>query len=563
MRELQPQVLVRPVARLSLSKSILLLDLRLGGGLQFLASMDRSNPALYLAARTAAQHLTRKPATTPFDALLRKYLVGAEITKLSKTQRDRIVQLDFEKLDAGDKRVQMSLVLAFTGRSANASLVAGDGSILATLFDQAGPQKDDDSHSAGDEVSASALTAGLGDSDTESGILNRFFGAGSLFGPQLKDEFLARSSDRSAPTAFKSLIEDLFNRDPIPLVYSRLPLDQIEERLIDVKTDLLLSHIELAQAHGMLRYEFSTLSEAAEQYDNARALAMALRADYTSLKQNLAREITRRESAFRAIESDRARFEHPERLKFSGDLILANLANAQIDGTRVTVVDYYDPDQRQIQIDIPEGVTLQTAASGYFKRYQKARRALEAIDARSREVLRALNPLKQLAQRLDQDPTSESIVEISLASERVLGKKGGPRRGKNKRASDQGNSTLGRRFRSSDGYEIVVGRNDRDNEALTFRVARPHDIWMHAADYPGSHVIVRNPTRAAAPHRTIAEAAALAAFYSQAKREGKAAVHYSLKKFVSKPPRSKPGLVRLSSFKTILVEPRSDLERLG
>jgi predicted ribosome quality control (RQC) complex YloA/Tae2 family protein len=109
----------------------------------------------------------------------------------------------------------------------------------------------------------------------------------------------------------------------------------------------------------------------------------------------------------------------------------------------------------------------------------------------------------------------------------------------------------------------VVGRNDRDNDALTFRIAKPNDIWLHAADYPGSHAIIRNPARDSPPHRTITEAAEVAAFYSQAKGEGKAAVHYTQKKFVSKPPRSKPGLVRLSSFKTIVVEPRCVLERLG
>ena len=85
---------------------------------------------------------------------------------------------------------------------------------------------------------------------------------------------------------------------------------------------------------------------------------------------------------------------------------------------------------------------------------------------------------------------------------------------------------------------------------------------MHAADYPGSHVIVRNPTRKTVPQRTIKEAVELAAFFSQAKREAKAAVHYTEKKFVTKPPRAKPGLVRLSSFKTILVEPKCNLKRI-
>ena len=109
---------------------------------------------------------------------------------------------------------------------------------------------------------------------------------------------------------------------------------------------------------------------------------------------------------------------------------------------------------------------------------------------------------------------------------------------------------------------MLVGRNDRDNDVLTFRVARSLDVWMHAADYPGSHVVISNPSRNPVPQRTIAEAAELAAFYSQAKREGKAAVHYTQRKFVSKPPRGKPGLVRLSSFKTILVVPRCAMKRI-
>ena len=121
---------------------------------------------------------------------------------------------------------------------------------------------------------------------------------------------------------------------------------------------------------------------------------------------------------------------------------------------------------------------------------------------------------------------------------------------------------IGRRFLSSEGFEILVGRKDRDNDLLTFRVAQSLDIFLHAADYPGSHVIIRNPNRKPVPQQTIQEAAELAAFFSQAKTQGKAAVHYTEKKSVTKPPRAKPGLVRLSSFKTIMVQPRCVLERM-
>ncbi|MCC6742667.1 MAG: DUF814 domain-containing protein, partial [Acidobacteria bacterium] len=118
-----------------------------------------------------------------------------------------------------------------------------------------------------------------------------------------------------------------------------------------------------------------------------------------------------------------------------------------------------------------------------------------------------------------------------------------------------------RRFVSSDGYEILVGRTSSANDEITFKVARPSDIWLHAADYPGSHVIVRLARRGDVPHRTLLEAAQLAAFYSQAKDEALVDVRYVQRKFVSKPRGAAPGLVRLHRFKTIAVRPAGDLAR--
>jgi predicted ribosome quality control (RQC) complex YloA/Tae2 family protein len=120
-----------------------------------------------------------------------------------------------------------------------------------------------------------------------------------------------------------------------------------------------------------------------------------------------------------------------------------------------------------------------------------------------------------------------------------------------------------RRYRSSDGYEILVGRAARDNYELTFKLARSHDLWLHAADYPGSHVVVRVHSRdEEVPHRTLVEAAQLAAHFSQAKADAKVAVHHTRRKFVSKIKGAAPGLVRLASFRTILVEPREACERI-
>ncbi len=120
-----------------------------------------------------------------------------------------------------------------------------------------------------------------------------------------------------------------------------------------------------------------------------------------------------------------------------------------------------------------------------------------------------------------------------------------------------------RRYRSSDGYEILVGRGPRENDHLTFRLARSQDTWLHAADYPGSHVVVRNLRRGEdIPHRTLLEAAQLAARFSRAREDSKVAVNYTLRKFINKPKGAAPGLVYLSSFKTLLVEPREAVERI-
>ncbi|MBA3692690.1 MAG: DUF814 domain-containing protein, partial [Acidobacteria bacterium] len=113
-----------------------------------------------------------------------------------------------------------------------------------------------------------------------------------------------------------------------------------------------------------------------------------------------------------------------------------------------------------------------------------------------------------------------------------------------------------RQYFSSEGFEILVGKGAKDNDYLTFRIAKASDLWFHAADYPGSHVVVKNPNRKEIPPKTLVEAAQIAAFFSHAKQQPKVAVHYTPKKFVNKPKGASAGLVSLASFKTILVEPK-------
>jgi len=275
----------------------------------------------------------------------------------------------------------------------------------------------------------------------------------------------------------------------------------------------------------------------------------------------------------RNLEKDLAAHGDAAEHKRVGDLLLANINGAERRGSRVRVTDYFAEDAPTVELEIDEHASLQEEAARRFARYTKAKRAAQETAARLEELDAGLAALEQRQRELERIIGARDMAALEAFDEKPRGaadKRGGSAAGAAKDARrtkaqvKAAESVAGaRRYRSSDGYEILVGRAAKDNDQLTFKVARAHDLWLHAADYPGSHVIVRNPARGAdVPHRTVIEAAQLAAHFSQAKRDAKVSVHYTPRKFLSKPKGAAPGLVRMSSFRTLLVEPREGVERI-
>ena len=221
------------------------------------------------------------------------------------------------------------------------------------------------------------------------------------------------------------------------------------------------------------------------------------------------------------------------------------------------ITDYYSDSAPTIAVEIEENSSLQDEAATRFRQYTKAKHAAEEIAERMQRVERETGNLERRLQELDaiigsRDEAALDRFEKPAPAPKVPAKKS---------AKIEKISGV-RRYLSSDGYEILVGRAARDNDNLTFRVAQPNDLWMHAGDYPGSHVVVRNPTRKEIPQRTIIEAAQLAGRFSQASEDAKVVIHYTERKFLSKPKGSAPGLVRLSRFRSLTVEPKEAVPRL-
>lgn len=300
---------------------------------------------------------------------------------------------------------------------------------------------------------------------------------------------------------------------------------------------------------------FESLSEALDNFylekEAERDFLQKTKAAQSKLKQ----AITKREKLAKKLENDLQNHGEAEKWKRFGDLILANLADAIRDENKVLVIDYFDENIPTLEIEVDENDSLTEAAEKFFKRYTKARNAKEEIIKRLEILENEINELRAKTERLNlalEEKDEDNLAEfIETKTEKT------PTKSKEK-VSD--NFKGARRFLSSEGYEILVGKGAKDNDFLTFRIAKSLDTWLHAADYPGSHVVIRNPNRQEIPPKTLLEAAQLAAFYSHARQQPKVAVHYTQKKFVNKPKGSNLGLVSLSSFKTILVEPKIEIE---
>ncbi|HYX42458.1 MAG TPA: NFACT family protein [Pyrinomonadaceae bacterium] len=484
-----------------LARAVLVFDLHLRDERYLFIAVEPNEPRLYLVRRRVRELEQQALAPEPFVLMLRKQLGVARLLNLTKDADDRIVRFSFVARDLVGAEHEATLVAQLTGRAANLFLLDAARRVVATLRP---------AHGAGQEIGAT------------------YQPPPSPHAPESQREHAPKSHHETT------------TRSPAPPPFTQ--------------------------------GAFATLSEAADAYYQARAAERAFAARATALAARLRQEAARREKLQRNLERDLAAHGDADEHRRIGDLLLANLATAEREGARVRLTDYYADDAPQIELEIDEHATLQEEAARRFARYAKAKRAAQEINERLAALQTELDALAAQRAELERAISThdaDALEAIAAQFERRAGRRGAQtqagqqKQGRTKvdrKATEQ--AKVARVYRSSDGYEILVGRGARANDQLTFRLARPHDLWLHAADYPGSHVVVRNPQRTEIPQRTVIEAAQLAAHYSQAKQDAKVAVHYTQRKFVAKPKGAAPGLVRIASFRSMLVVPRESGERI-
>ncbi|MEW6734507.1 MAG: NFACT family protein [Acidobacteriota bacterium] len=534
-------------------------------------SLLPARPGLFLTSRSI-KTLEGERNISNFVELLRKYLSGTTLSAIEKERGERRLRIDFAGFDAAGLPRTLSLLVELTGRSANAHLFVGSA-YLASLRDLPSNSSapialtafnsqplSNTSGRARDICAATLDQRSFAELVTAAGLeaaARRLAG----FSPTLVRELVARAARQQPYQALQSLLADLDCRTGQARIYAPSPLAELLPGTVDPRRNLLLSYFPLVIAIDLVEERFTSLNAAADQYFLILARVEAFQTRRQTILAKLKAELNRLETVQKKLADELIEFRRADEYAHIGNLILANLATLRREEDHIVLIDYFHTDQPEISIPVETNLSPQQMAESYFKRYQRARRGLQAVMKRMQEVERELASKRQLSATANAALNEEALAKIEMVVT--------PTPQTAQKSSSQtlprvkkGSVINLRRYLSTDGYEIFVGRSDASNEQLTFQIAKPADIWLHAADYPGPHVLIRNPERRAIPTRTLIEAAQLAAFFSKARGETTAAIRYTERKNVTRPKNAKPGLVLLTKFKSIQVTPREAGQRL-
>jgi len=246
--------------------------------------------------------------------------------------------------------------------------------------------------------------------------------------------------------------------------------------------------------------------------------------------------------------------ENRDKLKIYGELITSNIYSIPKGSTVYIAQNFYSNDLEEVEIPLNPNLSASENAQKYFKLYNKQKRSFVALQEQIVQNEKELEYLDSTLTSLSGNLNETDIEEIrqELSEQGIIKKNI-----KNKNASKQKTSKP-LHFVSTDGFDIYVGKNNKQNDYLTMSFASNNDMWFHTKDIPGSHVILKINGKDV-PNNTLTEAATLAAYYSKAQNSSLVPVDYTHKKHVKKPNGSKPGMVIYENYKTAFVIPDIDL----
>ncbi len=525
---------------------------------RLMLSADASLPLIYLTGENK-----KSPMTAPnFCMLLRKHLQNGRIVAISQPGLERVIQFDIEHLDEMGDLCRKTLAMELMGKHSNiifydeqlkildsikhiSGMVSSVREVLPgrTYFIPATEGKNDFIKNS-DTIGEFAQNIQTKPMSVYKSIYTSYVGISPILAQEicfragidadLPAGALSPEQMSSLTQEFVKFAESVKNKEFVPQI------------IYDAQgTPTEFGVLPFSIYEGSKTAEYESISEVLYTYYAQRSAKTRIRQKSADLHRivttALERNVKKYDLQLRQLQDTEKR----EKYKVYGELLHTYGYSAEPQAKSITVLNYYTNEELTIPLD-PDLTAMENAAK-YFDKYGKLKRTYEALTEFVKETKAEIDHLESVMNALDIAEKEEDLAQIKeeLIQSGHIRYKGG--RKKEKITSRPFH------FISSDGFDMYVGRNNLQNEEITFKLAQGNDWWFHAKGMPGSHVIVKNGGKEM-PDRTFEEAGKLAAHFSKAKEQDKVEVDYIERKHVKKPGGGKPGFVVYYTNYSLVVD---------
>ncbi len=536
------------------------------GAFRLLISAATSNPRLHLTNATR-----QNPISAPlFCMILRKHLVGGKIIGISQYGFDRIVKIEIECYTELGDLTKKSLIVEIMGKHSNIILIQEDNKIIdcikhvdftTSAVRQVLPGLIYELPPAQDKFDPRNIDiAGLmekikllpKDALMDKFLLSQFTGMSPLMAREIVYRYASDTKIFACDTDAKKFAEHTENF-VFGTINGKEQPSIVKEK--DTKKPLAFSCVSLTQYSGIGQIiSCDSLSYAVEEFFATRDLHDRLTQKASGTVKVINNNIDRCEKKI-AIHTDIIqKSQNRDKYKIYGDLLTANLYMIQPSTEQVTVQNYYSENCEEITIALKPELSPSRNAQRYYKLYAKAKTAEEHSEKQLEDACIEKAYLESVLDSVNRATSYEDISEIreELAEQGYISSQNSKKKKTQKKSKPM-------EFISSEGYTILVGKNNKQNDELTIRTAYSTDMWLHTKVIPGSHVIIRTNGTGEVPDNTLVEAATIAAYFSKAQKSTGVGVDYTLIKNIRKPNGSKPGFVIYETNYTVYVTPDEKL----
>lgn len=550
-----------------------------GSQYRLLLSADASLPLVYLTDKNK-----QSPMTAPgFCMLLRKHLQNARILDITQPGLERIIRIRLEHLDELGDLCKKTLVIEIMGKHSNL-IFCNENTIIDSIKHISGmvssvrevlpgreyfiPQTQDKQDplaflseaAAFDKTACTPRRTGQDFIEKISSmpmpLYKALYCAYTGLSPVMAQEICFRAGldgDMPANVQEHTALERLYDVF-ISLLKQAADGDFAPNIIYEKKTPIEFAALPLTLYADKEAVSFDSISKVLEHYYEEKNTITRIRQKSADLRKIVQTALERNIKKYDLQRKQMLDTEKREKYRIYGELLNTYGYDVEPGAKSMEALNYYTDEMITIPLD--DTLTPSENAKKYFDKYGKLKRTFEALSELTIEVKNEIEHLESIAAALDIALQEEDLVQIKeeLIESGYIRRKGG-----NKKAK-----ITSRPFHyiSSDGFHIYVGKNNYQNDELTFKTATGNDWWFHAKGMPGSHVIVKAEGKEL-PDRTFEEAARLAAYYSKGREQEKVEIDYLQKKNVKKPNGAKPGFViYYTNFSMAIDSDISDLEQI-